>query len=167
MKKLVLAATAALSLAGCAQPAAITRAPAAAALTGHVSKDKLAKGTRDTFVRAYTVDAQTGKRTEVVGATCELRSDELAARVITPQAVVLPKFKQSKDYEDRGKPSDLVVTCSDEGLKGTTAVAAEDKSASTATGGGIAAALIVAAVSVAAARSEPWDYPANIKVDLK
>ena len=78
----------------------------------------LAKGTTKTTVRAYTASADGKKTNEVVGAKCKIESDELLAEVVTPQVVVLPKFKQRAELDNRGLPSSLIATCKADKLSG-------------------------------------------------
>ncbi|GAA6187086.1 hypothetical protein [Litorivita sp. NS0012-18] len=86
---------------------------------------------------------------------------------MTPQVVVLPKFKQRAGLDNRGLPSSLIVTCKADKLSGAASVSWQEKAIGTTVGGGLAAALITVAVSAAVASSVPWAYPADVKVTLK
>lgn len=127
---------------------------------------KVAKGTTKTSVRADTASADGKKTNEVVGAKCKIDADELLAEVVTPQVVVLPKFIQRAEFNNRGLPSSLIVTCQADKVSGMASVSSQEKAVCTTVGGGLAAALITVAVTAAIEPSTPWAYPCGISGGL-
>jgi hypothetical protein len=167
MKKLIFAVAALSVLAACQTPAEITSEPSNARMLGSVSQDKIGTGTTKVTVRAY-LPSETGEGLgqEVLGAKCDLRSDDVIASAVTPQEVIVPTFKQRKEFAERGVPSALVVTCSSGGRIGKSQVTATAKSASVGTGGGLGFALATLVVSSALASSTPWSYDGAVNVVL-
>lgn len=148
------------------QYAKITAAPQPVSVLASVNKARLTDKTQPIEIRTITKGAD-GKMQEVTGAKCKLTSDELRGEVMTPQAAVVPTFKQSKDFAGRGLPSGLVADCTAGKLKGRAISIAQEKQASTATGGGLGVALITLAVTAAVASSTPWNWPPTLVVELK
>jgi len=107
------------------------------------------------------------RRVELVGAACDLRSDELAASIVTPQEVIVPDFKQRKELDNRGVPSALVVTCSKDGKRGVTQVTAQAKELATAYNAGLAAAVLTTLASAAINSGTPWVYQPAVGVLIK
>lgn len=65
-----------------------------------------------------------GKKTEIVGASCVVKSKDFVAKVTSPARVKTPTYVQGARFADRGKPSQLSVKCSRLGLSGDTIVEA-------------------------------------------
>lgn len=158
MKKLVLSVALFGSLAACQSHVEITQDPRNAALTNVSAKDRLSDGTSTVVVRAFREGVEGKRGEEIIGAKCNLLSDDLVAEAVTPQEVVVPKFKQRAEFADRGVPSALVVSCNYGELKGVTQVTAAAKSTSVMTGAGIAGAVLSIATTAALAASTPWVY---------
>ncbi|WP_371169139.1 hypothetical protein [Aliiroseovarius sp. 2305UL8-7] len=78
----------------------------------------------DQTVRSYTKDAQ-GKLTEVAGLSCVLQSQDLSAKVVTPQRVSLPAFAAGARFQDGGRPSNLQVRCHGNGMSGSAVIKAQ------------------------------------------
>jgi hypothetical protein len=166
MKKYVAMVVAAGLVSGCVQPMEITSEPVRATVVPSVPKDRLTKNTSQMEVRAFKA-TEDGKTVEVAGAVCELVSDELRARVVTPQVVILPTFKQRESFPNKGVPGSLAVTCKGGNMTGQAIVTANEKQVATATGGGIAAAVITLAITAAVANSTPWQFPFAANVTMK
>ncbi len=148
-----------LALAGCMQTAEITRAPAQANLLASVPAERIAENTSKITIRAFRPGEKPNTRgEEIIGAKCTLVSDELRAEIITPQEVVVPKFKQNKAFANRGVPGSIVVRCSGGGATGQTIVTANEKQAATTVGAGAGAAILTTLVTAAVASSTPWTY---------
>lgn len=169
MKRILAGLSAVLVLGACVQPAEITQDPVSAQLVSGVGTDRLAEGTSKMTVRSFAMVDEDGKQVkrEIVGATCSLVSDELRAKVVTPQVVILPKFKQRAEFDNRGVPGSISVTCNGGGKTGSTLLTAAEKQVSTSTGGGAAGAIVTLMVSAALASATPWVYPpfANVTVE--
>ena len=165
MKKCFAFALPVLLVSGCVQLAPITEEPVGAGLTKSVKEERLAGSTTNMVVRAFTPSEQPNQPgDEIIGAKCELVSDEIRATVITPQAVVLPNFKQNAEFANRGVPGSIAVTCNTDTARGQVLVTAQPKQAGTAVGGGLAVAVITAAVTAVAAATSPWTYPPAVVV---
>lgn len=109
MRKVLYLGAALFGLAGCMSGMEVSRAPATAVQIGRVGSERIA-GTQQLVIRAYQKD-DTGKAVELANASCSLSSKEFRAKAVAPQAVVYPRFLQASRFENRGKPSTLVVTC--------------------------------------------------------
>ena len=145
----------ALMLGACAEQIEITEPPVAVGVIQGVSNERIANSTEMT-VRTFTsVD---GERAEVGGLACTLRSDELSAQFNSPASVFVPRFVQSNRFENRGRPTPLLIRCEGNGLSGVVSQDAESKQISTATNAGIAGAILTTAISAAAANSTPWKF---------
>lgn len=167
MKKIILMTSTVAMLSACAELAEPTAPPTSAALSATYPKERLGQNTSNTTIRTFIPSAEEGKPpTEVLGAKCTLVSDELTANVTTPQAVILPTFKQRAEFSNRGVPGAISVNCRTPGKSGQALVTANEKKVAVVTGGGIAGLLIGAAVSGAVASSTPWTYPADVRVTL-
>lgn len=165
MKKVIVGFVAIAALSGCMQLAEISSEPASAQLKASVPQERLNPNTSKMTVRAFQPGAKANTRgNEIVGARCSLVSDELNATVITPQVVILPKFKQRVEFADRGVPGSIAISCKAGKSQGKTVVTAQPKQVSTAVGGGLVAAIITTAVTAAAASSTPWTYPPAVNV---
>lgn len=168
VKKLSIAIGAAIAVAGCTpEPAKVTQEPVSAAVKRGTDTKRFAQGTTQVVIRAYKKNADGKTSSEVVGAKCKVESDELLAEVITPQAVIVPNFRQNTAYPNRGLPSALLVNCKADALRGTATAASNEKQVATAVGGGLLAAVVSTAVSVAVANSTPWIYPTIVKVPMQ
>ncbi|WP_156788417.1 hypothetical protein [Roseobacter sp. CCS2] len=168
MTKLPFVFAAALLTAGCATNLTPTEGPVAASVTSASVQERLANGRNETMVRAYLPAApgETGLGTEVAGAECSLTSDELTARVTTPQAVILPAFKQRGSMENRGVPGAILVDCDYEGREGRALLTAQEKDLAVVQGAGMGGLLLGLAVSGIAANTTPWNYPTIANVAL-
>lgn len=171
MKKILLGASLACALSGCnTQPLApVNEEPVRAGVISTVDKKRLAQGTTDIVIRAFKPGDPADKKAkpqEIVGAACMVESDEVRAKVITPQIVTVPNFKQRATFPNRGLPSALVVTCETSTMRGIASATSREKQVTTATGGGLAVALITIAATAAVANSTPWVYPAAISVNM-
>ncbi len=171
MKKIIPVGLVLVSLAACSEPLIeVTSAPVKARIDSSVPQERIAKGTSELTVRAFTPPEGNDVRgPEVVGATCSLQSDELSATAITPQVVILPKFVQKKEFESRGVPGALAIRCTSEQGDGTALVTASEKNATGVyanSGGGLATLIITTAVTAAVASSTPWSYPPNAHVTV-
>ena len=168
MKRLTLLIAVALFNAGCVKPLTPTKPPVSASLSSSNMQERLAKPHSNTIVRAFLPTAEGDKKVakEVAGAECTLRSDEISAQVTTPQAVVLPSFKQKAAFENRGVPGAIVVDCEYQGRTGRSLLTVQEKKVAVVQGAGIAGMLIGAAVSSAVASTTPWAYPDEAHVTL-
>ncbi|MDW3117226.1 MAG: hypothetical protein R8G60_05135 [Roseovarius pacificus] len=166
MKKIAFAACLTGPLAGCMQMAPIETPPAKAAIVSTVDSEWLAAGTTTIAIRSVIQDAKGKTKKELTGVPCTIESDEVRANVVTPQEVIVPKYKQRGRFENRGLPSALIVTCETDEMRGATSVGPVEKQMTTAVGGGLAVALVAAATSAAIAGSTPWGYPENILVPM-
>jgi len=148
------------------QLAEITQPPVSAAMTSAAGPERLAPNTSKMAVRAFKrrTDGKPGVGDEILGAKCTLVSDELRATVITPQEVILPRFKQRKEFANRGVPGSIVVKCQAGPEQGQVLVTAQEKQVSTAIGGGLIGAVLTTAVTAAAASATPWAYPSAVSV---
>jgi len=118
-------------------------------------------------VRAFappTQDSKTGN--EIVGAKCDLVSDEIRASVVTPQVVILPTFKQRDKFPNRGVPGSIAVTCTAGNQVGQALATVKAKEATVATGAGLFGALLTAAVTSAVASSTAWQFQPVINVGV-
>jgi len=75
-------------------------------------------------VRTFVMDAA-GKKNEVTAIRCQLRSNELSVSVVTPKRVSLPAFASGERFRNGGKPSPLRVTCSGNGMSGSSTIEAQ------------------------------------------
>ncbi|MEO3415661.1 hypothetical protein AAFO92_13475 [Roseovarius sp. CAU 1744] len=172
MKKIAIGVCLACALSGCGTPqklAPVKDEPVRAGVVSTVDKKRLAQGTTDITVRAFKPAASADKKAlpqEVVGVPCTVASDEVRAKVITPQIVTVPNFKQRAAFPNRGLPSALIVTCETGTLRGVASATSKAKQVTTATGGGLAIALITAATTAAVANSTPWVYPPAVSVTM-
>ena len=165
MKQRILALTL-IGLAACAEPALdIQSAPLSAEVKRSVQNERIGAYTRHA-VRTYTVDPATGAQTEIAGAVCTLQSAELTLRVISPATVDLPSFVQRERFPNRGKPDNLTVTCRSDGIAGAQAIEADTtrRSGSRTT---TDPAYISSPIGGGQAGSNPWGYPATLKVTLQ
>jgi len=80
-------------------------------------------GSADVTVRTYVEDSA-GKKTEVSGVACRLRSSDISARVVTPARVALPIYVQGDRFAGRGQPSPLEVSCQSSAGSTTTEIPA-------------------------------------------
>ena len=166
MKKILLSACAACVVSGCVQPAPITEPPVTAGIYSSVDRSRLSPGTTTVAIRAFQKGEKGTHNKEVTGVPCTVESDEVKAKVITPQEVIVPNFKQRAALPNRGLPSALVVTCEGGGMRGIASTTSRAKQVSTATGGGLAVALITMAATAAVANSTPWVYPGAVHVAM-
>ncbi|MEP4197621.1 MAG: hypothetical protein ABJL99_18515 [Aliishimia sp.] len=166
MKKIAICTAAIVGLSGCMAPIKITSEPVAASLTSPALQERLSPNTMKMTVRAFTPKTDEAPGAEVAGAKCTLVSDELRATVITPQEVILPRFKQRAAAENRGLPGSLVITCTAGELKGKSIVTAQAKQVGTAVNAGLGAAILTTLVTAAVATATPWQYPAAISVGM-
>lgn len=165
MKKTVAAMLICGTLAACAEPVAITRDPVDASVLASVPSARLTKGTTRMMIRAYK--SENGKisvASEIGGAKCTLVSDELRATLIAPQEVILPQFKQRKEFPNRGVPGALLITCEAGKLSGKKLVTVNEKAIGTTTGAGAGGALVTILATTALATSTPWAYPFGVNV---
>ncbi|PJI86199.1 hypothetical protein BC777_2564 [Yoonia maricola] len=160
MTKLTFVFAAALLTAGCATNLTPTEGPVSASVTSAAVSERLANGRNETMVRAYLPadTGETGLGAEVAGAECSLTSDELTANVTTPQAVILPSFKQRGALENRGVPGAILVDCEYQGQAGRVLLTAQEKDLAVVSGAGVGGLLIGLAVSGVAANTTPWSY---------
>ncbi len=145
-----------------------TAGPVSPSLLGAGTAERLSSGRNETMVRAYLPNAEnpTALGTEVAGAECSLRSDELRASVVTPQAVILPTFKQRGALEDRGVPGALLVSCDYRGQTGRTLLTAQEKEVAVVSGAGLGGLVLGLAVSGIAANTTPWRFEPSAAVVL-
>lgn len=165
MLKKIYPVAAIIALAACQSPMEIKSEPVNAGFKTSAGQERLANGTSVVEVRSYNLVDD--KPVEFAGASCTVESDELFAKVITPAKLVVPSFKQRKQFENRGAPSALIATCSANGKTAVAQTVANQKKAGVATGAGLAGALITAAVTTAIASSSPWRYSAPLKATFE
>ncbi len=152
-----------LALSGCVAPMEVTQAPVSAAYKSGFSQDRIA-GSSKVTVRTYT---GTGKdKRELGGAKCVAESDELRAAFTTPADVVVPSFRQRKEFAHRGRPSQMRIVCKMGDKTGIVSFDASDKEVQTATNAGVGGAILTALVTGAIASSSPWRYPSQIVVQI-
>lgn len=72
-------------------------------------------------VRTYTRDAN-GKKSEIIGMTCHLKSQHFTATVTTPKMVTVPSFVAGERFKNGGRPAPLKVTCRGNGKSGVLTV---------------------------------------------
>jgi hypothetical protein len=154
----------AIALSACTQQLEITQPNVNAGLLPGVDPARFTSY-RTTEIRTYT--QQGGNQVEIRNQVCALRSDEVAARVITPVRVDLPRFVQSGSFDNRGRPSPLQISCEADGLQGAETVFAQDKEITTATGAGMGGAILTTVVSGAVASSTPWRFPETVGVTVR
>lgn len=163
MKKFVLVAGA-VALSACAAPMEITQPNATAGVVETVDRSRITSY-RTTEIRTFVIED--GQQVEVGNKSCAIRSSEVAAQVITPVRVDLPRFVQSGDFAERGRPAPLQVRCEGSGLSGADTVFAEDKQIGTATNAGIGGAILTTMVTAAVASSTPWRFPETVRVTMR
>lgn len=126
-------------------------------------------------IRTFEESAD-GKKTEIVGASCVVKSKDFMAKVTSPARIKTPTYVQGSRFADRGKPSQLSVKCSGHGLSGDTIVEAlpyglRDSTTTTSyyysgTGsyaGGFSTTKHYGQLS----SSYPWSYGGSIKLVMK
>ncbi|MFQ1702863.1 hypothetical protein ACJ5NV_19975 [Loktanella agnita] len=153
-----------IALSACTPPLEITQPNATAGVVSTVDRARITSY-RTTEIRTYTM--QDDAQVEVGNQVCSLRSEEVAAQVITPIRVDIPRFVQSGNFENRGRPMPLQISCEGNGLQGAETVFAQDKQVSTATNAGIGGAILSTVVSAAVASSTPWRFPEAVKVTVR
>jgi len=153
-----------IALSGCVKPLPVAEEPVIGGVKSSVAQERLGNGTSPTLIRAYIVN-DAGQREEV-NAQCRLESAEVLANAASPSRVLLAKFAQRAEFENRGRPSDLSVTCEYNGQTGVTVTPASGKSAATAINAGLAAAIITTVVTSAVASATPWVYPDTVHVNI-
>ncbi|WP_341367205.1 hypothetical protein [Yoonia sp. BS5-3] len=163
MKKLTMIA-AALLVTGCTSPIEITGEDVTARIRDGVNRDRLTSY-RPMEVRSFVT--QNGQQIELAGLPCELTSDEITANIVTPARVNLPRFVQSGEYEDRGRPGQMQIRCEGGGYEGAETIFAQDKQVGTATNAGIGGAILTTVVTAAIASSTPWQYPPATRVPVR
>ena len=151
-------------ISACTPPMEITQANATAGVVESVDRSRITSY-RTTEVRTFVIED--GKEVEVGNKSCAIQSAEVAAQVITPVRVDLPRFVQSGDYAERGRPAPLQVRCEGSGLRGAETVFAEDKQVSTATNAGVGGAILTTVVTAAMASTTPWRFPEVVRVTLR
>jgi len=105
LQTLALASTATLSACGGMLP--VSDGPKT--LTLFEDPNTNAIGTAQIAVRTYVESA--GTKTEVAGAACTIQSRQTRGSIVSPQVALVPKFEQTAELPNRGKPDDLQVTC--------------------------------------------------------
>ena len=155
---------AATIVAGCTPPLEITRADVTARVLDTVPRERVTSY-RPMEVRAFTIN--NGRQTELAGLQCALRSEEVAADVVTPARVEMPRFVQSGQFFARGRPAQLQIRCEGFGYEGAETVFAQDKDVSTATNAGVGGAILTTVVSAAVASSTPWEFPPVSRVTVR
>ena len=171
MKNFILVGAVTLSLAACvAAPMEMSGPPQPAALLANAPMDRIiVDKTVNTTIRSFKMvanDAGKMTRVEVSGVRCSLQSDHLQTSIITPQAVVLPKYDQDKNLKDRGVPPSIAVNCNSGELSGQTLIAANPGKIVSGSGN-LVADLILIAGSAAAATTANWRYAPEVSVTLK
>ena len=165
MKKTSFAIAFGLLTSACTAPVPtleVTRAPTTASLQSSVSQDRLTGKTQEILIRTRQTQGETVA--EVGNIECEITSDELSGRIVTPQAITVPTFKQRRALENRGLPSALVVDCSGQGLSGRSLITPAEKQTTTVGGLGLIGALVSTAASAAIATGTPWAFPEQASV---
>lgn len=128
-----------------------------------------------TEVRTFTESAD-GKKTEVSGISCVIRSKDFTARVVSPARVKTPTYVQGARFADRGKPSPVVLKCQGGGLSGNTKVEAKPYGLSDSTTttsyyysntGGYAGGISTTRHNSQLVSSFPWSYGGAIKLVLQ
>lgn len=161
-----------LLVVGCnTTPVEITRDEVTARKLRSIPEARLLRD-QTTFVRTYTGTEK--KRTEVSGARCTLKTADVTAQVTTPAKVRLPVYVQGKRFENRGRPSDMTITCRADGQTTTVTVAPEPIGTSTYSSSNTAyyndgSSSITTVVTHASrlSSSYPWGYGPSIGVMLK
>lgn len=155
----------ALLLGACGTPRMdITQPAASAGVIQGVSSERVADATRMT-VRTFTM--REGESVEVSGLACQMRSEELFTTFSSPSYVNVPRFVQSPRFENRGRPTPLLIRCEGDGLSGAVSVDGENKQVSTATNAGIGGAILTTMVTAAVASSTPWKFPDTVDVPVQ
>jgi hypothetical protein len=153
------------ALSACAAPRMeIVQPPVSAGVIQGVSSQRIADAKQVT-VRTLTV--QEGETVEVSGLSCEMRSDEVYANFTSPAYVNVPRFVQSARFDNRGRPTPLLIRCEGDGLTGVVSVDGEDKQIGTATNAGIGGAILTTLVTAAVASSTPWKFPDQVNVTVE
>ncbi|MCF6272605.1 MAG: hypothetical protein L3J37_05340 [Rhodobacteraceae bacterium] len=158
-----IAAGAAFTLPACVPALDVTSPVVQAGYLASFDQDRVARS-RVVTIRSYS--GSDSDRVEFAGAQCEMLSDEITARFVTPAKIMVPAFVQNKNLEQRGRPSNLRIVCTANGNTGVETFAAEDKRVSGAVNAGIAGAIITTLVSGAIASSTPWSYPTDMVVQV-
>jgi|GEM_PF-3012408 hypothetical protein len=151
-------------LGACVQPIEVTQAPIKADYKPGFSVDRVA-GESAVTVRSFTGAEK--ERKEFSGAACVLESDEIRASFTTPAEIIVPKFRQRKEFASRGRPTSARVVCKAAGSTGIASFDATDKQVQTATNAGVGGAILTAVVSGAIADSTPWKYPGIMSVTVQ
>lgn len=157
-----------MGIGGCVSDIPITQPTVIASTRPALNRDQTL-GQRGVIIRSYA--NVEGKRTEVAGARCSLRSNEFSANVTTPGGVAIPMLIQGSRFANRGKPTPLTVTCEGNELRKTITVDAVPLLASggnttTSSSSGATVSVSTSVISSATAASKPWTFP-NISVELQ
>lgn len=171
MRRSILVCLCGLGLVGCEMqtPIEIISEPAKVAYVKSAPMQRIRAEGTSTTIRSYvTKTNEEGKETavEVAGAKCRLVSDHLRADVVTPQAVILPKYDQDGKLKDRGVPPSIHVACTGEGKKGTALITADPGQIISGSGNLIADIILIAG-SAAVASTADWKYRPGAVVILK
>lgn len=173
MRNIALIGVAALGLAACAPDGLeITSAPQSMKKLRTIPQDR-SLGTSVATVRAYV--EQGDETVEVAGARCTLRSRDVSATVTTPAMVRLPLYVQGARFADRGRPSDLTLSCRAPQGSGSEVVepgpvgqsTSTDHSTVYANGQPTAGSVSTTTFHSQLASSYPWGYGARLGVVLK
>ncbi len=176
-RQIALIGLAASVLAACEDPMAVSGPPKTASVSKSLPQERVL-GTASSVIRTFHLNAE-GKREEIGGVPCTVRSRHFSAKIVSPQRVNYPSFLQAARFEDRGHPGTLTVSCSGGGKSGAFTVDAAPANLATGaiharvdavysdgtrtTQGGAFTAPIH---SKQLASSYPWSYAGTIIVDL-
>ncbi len=158
-----MAVSAAFVLSACVPTLDVTSPVQQAGYLAGFDQNRVARS-RVVTVRSYS--GSDADRVEFAGAQCEMLSNEIVARFVTPAEIMVPAFVQNKELAQRGRPSNLRIVCTANGNTGVETFTAEDKEISTATNAGLAGAILTSLVTGAIASSTPWSYPTTMIVQV-
>jgi hypothetical protein len=135
-----------LVLSACQEGAPITQRPVSFTMKNQTAASRVVRHT-DVTIRTYKKEGN--KRIEITGATCDLESAEMSARITSPAIVNLPVLK--------GRPTRMNIECGANDLSFTKLVSPQLNG--TAVGGASPAGLLAAVVSTAiVAGRDQWSY---------
>lgn len=150
----------------------ITSAPQSMKKLRTIPQDR-SLGSSVATVRTYV--EQGDETVEVAGVRCTVRSRDVSATVTTPALVRLPLYVQGARFADRGRPSDLTLSCKAPQGSGVEVVepgpvgqsTSTDHSTVYANGQPAAGSVSTTTFHSQLSSSYPWGYGARLGVVLK